>query len=72
LVRGEGFEPASTRDRFRLAVTDHAAAFLMPGLLRRIRAEATKAAIEVAGWHERAYDDVAAGRLEPTCGFASR
>jgi DNA-binding transcriptional LysR family regulator len=64
LVRGEGFEPANTRDRFRLAVTDHASAVLMPGLLRRIRLEATKAVIEVVGWHERAYDDVAAGRLD--------
>ena len=64
LVRGEAFDPVRSRDRFRIALTDHASAVLLPPLLERIRAEAPGITLEVSVWQSRMYDDVAAGRLE--------
>lgn len=64
MVRGEDFGPAQSRERFRIAMTDHAFVVLMPALLQRLRAEAANATVEVSAWHDRAYEDVAAGRLD--------
>jgi DNA-binding transcriptional LysR family regulator len=64
LVRGEEFEPEKTRERFRIAVTDHASAILMPPLLERARRAAPNATVEVSVWGGRAYEDVTAGRLD--------
>src|SRR5882672_6338244 len=48
MVRGEEFDPARSQERFRVAMTDHAAAMLMPPLLRRVRAAATNVKVEVS------------------------
>jgi len=64
LVRGEAFDPRHSRDRIRLALTDHASAVLLPPLLERLRAEAPGIACDVSVWQSRMYDDVAAGRLD--------
>jgi DNA-binding transcriptional LysR family regulator len=64
LVRGEDFDPARSRDRFRMALTDHASAVLLPPLLERLRAEAPGITLEVSVWQSRMYDDVGAGRLD--------
>jgi DNA-binding transcriptional LysR family regulator len=64
LVRGEEFDPRRSRERFRLSLTDHASAVLLPPLLERLRAEAPGIALDVSMWQSRAYDDVAAGRLD--------
>jgi DNA-binding transcriptional LysR family regulator len=64
MVRGEPFEPALSQERFRVALTDHASAVLMPPLLQQMRSAAAHATVEVTAWHERAYGDVAAGRLD--------
>jgi DNA-binding transcriptional LysR family regulator len=64
LVRGEAFDPRRSRDRFRLALTDHASAVLLPPLLERLRAEAPGIALDVSVWQRHMYDDVAAGRLD--------
>ena len=64
LVRGEAFDPRHSRDRIRLALTDHASAVLLPPLLERLRAEAPGIACDVSVWQRRMYDDVAAGRLD--------
>src|SRR5262249_19128527 len=53
-----------TAERFRIAVTDHASAVLMPAVLRQVRSDAASATIEVSAWHDRAYEDVVAGRLD--------
>src|SRR3989454_6791910 len=45
-------------------MTDHAAAMLMPPLLRRVRAAATNVKVEVSVWHSHVYEDVTAGRLD--------
>src|SRR5882762_3293877 len=50
MVRGESFEPEGSHERFRVAMTDHAAAMLMPPLLRRVRAAATNVKLEVSMW----------------------
>jgi DNA-binding transcriptional LysR family regulator len=64
VVRGEEFDPPRSRDRIRLALTDHASAVLLPPLLERLRAEAPGIALDISVWHSRMYDDVAAGRLD--------
>jgi len=64
LVRGEEFDPRRSQDRFRVGLTDHASAVLLPPLLERLRAEAAGATLDVSVWHSRVYDDVAAGRLD--------
>src|SRR5258708_38894410 len=63
MVRGESFEPEGSHERFRVAMTDHAAAMLMPPLLRRVRAAATNVKVEVSAWHSHVYEDVTAGRI---------
>src|SRR2546428_6922320 len=76
MVRGESFEPEGSHERFRVAMTDHAAAMLMPPLLRRVRAAATNVEVEVSMWHSHVYEDVTAGRTSsfawPAGGTASR
>jgi DNA-binding transcriptional LysR family regulator len=64
LVRGERFDPVRSRERFRVALTDHASAVLLPPLLQRVRTEAPNVDVDVSAWHSRAYEDVAAGRLD--------
>ena len=64
LVRGEAFDPRHSRDRIRLALTDHASAVLLPPLMERLRGEAPGIGIDVSVWQSRMYDDVAAGRLD--------
>jgi DNA-binding transcriptional LysR family regulator len=64
MVRGEGFDPARSQERFRLAVTDHASITLIPPLIRRIRIDAPNVRLEVSQWQERAYEAVTAGSLD--------
>jgi DNA-binding transcriptional LysR family regulator len=64
LVRGEEFDPRRSQDRFRLAVRHHASITIVPPLIRRIRAEAPGARLEVSEWEERAYEAVMAGSLD--------
>lgn len=64
MVRGESFDPALSRDRFRVAMTDHASMVLMPPLMERIRTTAVNMTIETLAWRDGAYDDVTAGRLD--------
>jgi DNA-binding transcriptional LysR family regulator len=64
LVRGEGFDPARNQERFRVAMTDHASLVLMPSLVQRIRFAASGVTVEASAWHDRVYEDVAAGRID--------
>jgi DNA-binding transcriptional LysR family regulator len=64
LVRGEEFDPRRSQERFRLAVTDHASITLIPPLIRRIRNTAPDVRLEASQWRDRAYEAVAAGRLD--------
>src|SRR5207237_4078533 len=46
MVRGEEFDPARSQERFRVAMTDHAAMVLMPPVVERIRTAAANVKIE--------------------------
>ena len=64
MVRGEEFDPARSQERFRVAMTDHAAMVLMPPLMERIRTAAANVQVDASAWNDRAYEDVAAGRID--------
>jgi len=64
MVRGEEFDPARSQERFRVAMTDHAAMVVLPPLVERLRTAATNVTLEVSVWNDRAYEDVAAGRID--------
>jgi DNA-binding transcriptional LysR family regulator len=64
MVRGEEFDPARSEERFRVALTDHAATVLLPSLVQAIRKGAPRIKLEVSVWRARAYEDVAAGRID--------
>jgi hypothetical protein len=59
IVRGEPFDPARSRERFRMAVTDHASVVLMPPL-----AGAPNVTVDVSVWNDRVYEATAAGRID--------
>jgi DNA-binding transcriptional LysR family regulator len=63
-VGGGDFDPTRATDRFRIALTDHACAVLLPSLLRQVRRAAPQSTLGVSVWHSGAYADVAAGRLD--------
>jgi DNA-binding transcriptional LysR family regulator len=64
MVQGEEFSPARSRERFRVAMTDHGSTILLPVLLQRIRKAAPDSQLEVSAWRTQAYEDVAAGRID--------
>ena len=64
MVGGTDFDPAQSQERFRVALTDHACAILLPSLVARIRKTAARVKLEVSAWRTQAYDDVAAGRID--------
>src|SRR6266436_7656232 len=64
MVGGAEFDPARSQERFRVALTDHAATILLPSLVARVRSAATQVKVEVSAWRTEAYEDVAAGRLD--------
>jgi len=64
MVRGEEFDPARSEERFRVALTDHASTILLPPLVRAIREAAPRIKLEVSVWRTRAYEDVAAARID--------
>src|SRR5438874_13405635 len=64
MVQGEEFSPASSQERFRVAMTDHGSTILLPTLLERVRNAAPHARLEVSAWNTKAYEDVVAGRVD--------
>jgi DNA-binding transcriptional LysR family regulator len=64
MVGGEEFVPAQSRERFRMALTDHASVILMPSLVARVRRAAPHVELEVTVWRTRSYEDVAAGAID--------
>ncbi len=64
MVQGEEFSPARSKERFRVAMTDHGSTILLPVLLQRIRKAAPDARLELSAWRTEAYEDVAAGRID--------
>ena len=64
MVQGEDFVPAQSRERFRVALTDHASVILMPSLVALVRRVAAHVELEVSVWKTQSYEDVAAGRID--------
>jgi DNA-binding transcriptional LysR family regulator len=64
MVGGEEFVPAQSRERFRVALTDHASVILMPSLVALVRKAAAHVTLEVSVWRTQSYEDIAAGRLD--------
>ena len=66
MVRGEQFDPSRSRERFRLAMTDHASMIILPPLMDQIRAVAPNVRVDAYAWNNRRYEELAAGRLDAT------
>ena len=64
LVRGEPFDPAQSRERLRVAVTDNGSIVLLPALTQRIRTAAPDITLEIVAWHDRSFEDVEAGKID--------
>src|SRR5438270_4599691 len=64
MVRGEEFDPARSQERFRVAMTDHAAMVLMPPLMEHIRTAAANAHVDASAWIDGVAEEVAAGRID--------
>jgi len=64
MVSGEDFDPARSRDRFRVAMTDHASMVLMPPLMERVRTAARGTTVHASAWSEDVYEEVAAGGID--------
>jgi DNA-binding transcriptional LysR family regulator len=62
-LRGNRFDPATSRDRLCIATTDYAASVLIPTLLERIASAAPSVQIEVVPWNDRVFGDIEAGRV---------
>src|ERR1700758_940347 len=63
MVRGEKFDPARSREIFRVAMSDHAAMITLPSLLAKVRKAAAHIKLEVSAAGADTYEDVAAGRI---------
>src|SRR5580692_4063725 len=64
MVQGEKFDPSRSRERFRLAMTDHASMIILPALMNQIRAIAPNVRVEAFAWNNQRYEEVKAGRLD--------
>jgi DNA-binding transcriptional LysR family regulator len=64
LVRGEPFDPAQSRERLRVALTDDGSIALLPALTRCIRTAAPDITQEIVAWHDRSFEDVEAGKID--------
>jgi DNA-binding transcriptional LysR family regulator len=64
LLKAEEFDPARSEERFQVTMTDHASVVFLPDLVRRMTQAAPRSRLEVVPWHDRRFEDVAAGRLD--------
>jgi DNA-binding transcriptional LysR family regulator len=60
MVSGEDFDPARSRERFRIAMTDHASMVLM----ERVRTAASGVTVHASAWSDRVYEEIAAGGID--------
>jgi DNA-binding transcriptional LysR family regulator len=64
LVNDQEFIPGQSRERFRMAMTDHGSTILLPNLLERLRREAPDSELIVSAVGPHTHDEVAAGRVD--------
>jgi DNA-binding transcriptional LysR family regulator len=62
-VRGNRFDPATSRDRLYIATTDYAASVLIPTVVERAAVAAPSVRIEVVPWNDKVFNDIEAGRV---------
>jgi DNA-binding transcriptional LysR family regulator len=64
LLSGSSFDPSVEQASFRLAVTDNAAAVLVPVLCREILPSAKKVRFDFVAWHKGSFDEVTRGSVD--------
>ena len=64
LLSGSSFDPALEHASFRMAVTDNAAAILIPVLCREVLPIAKKVRFEFVAWHKAIFDEVLHGSVD--------
>jgi DNA-binding transcriptional LysR family regulator len=64
LLRGGGFDPSHSHDRFRVTMTDYGAIVLLPGLMDRLSRVAPNIMFEQIAWHDRRFEDVESGKAD--------
>ena len=64
LVNDQEFIPAQSRERFRIAMTDHGSTILLPNVLERLRRNAPDSELVLSAVGPHTYDEVAAGRID--------
>ncbi|MCU1250040.1 MAG: Transcriptional regulator [Edaphobacter sp.] len=64
LWSGEAFSPRVTTSKVRLAMTDMAAALLLPPLTRDLARTAPGLRLQIVSWHEQSYEDLMTGRVD--------
>lgn len=64
IVNDQQFSPAQSRERFRVAMTDHGSTILLPNLLERLRKEAPQSELVVSAVGPQTFDEIMAGRID--------
>jgi DNA-binding transcriptional LysR family regulator len=64
IVHDQEFIPAQSRERFRVAMTDHGSTILLPNLLERLRKSAPDSELILSAVGPHTNDEVAAGRID--------
>src|SRR6201987_3760653 len=64
LVDDQEFSPAQSRERFRIAVTDHGSTIVLPNVLEQLRRETPDSELVVSAAGPHTHDEVAAGRID--------
>ena len=64
MVRGGGFDPAQSHDRFRVTMTDYGCIVLLPGLMERLSKSAPNVTFELIAFHDRRFEDVDSGTVD--------
>ena len=64
IVHDQEFTPAQSRERFRVAMTDHGSTILLPNVLARLRKDAPHSELILSAVGPDTFDKVAAGRID--------
>jgi DNA-binding transcriptional LysR family regulator len=64
LVNDQEFIPGRSRERFRIAMTDHGSTILLPNVLEQLRREAPDCELIVSAAGPHTHDEVGAGRID--------
>ena len=64
VVRDEEFTPARSRERFRIAMTDHGSTILLPRLLQRLRKKTPHSELVLSAVGPQTFDEISAGRID--------